>query len=125
VLKFSGCSNPAEGIILVHERHAEHRHHRVSDELLDGPPVPVDASASRVIEARENVPHGFGIESFADRRRAANIREEDRHYLSRLMEAFALLERRSTTEAESGPRGIAFPASSTDPNGRTVPVGLV
>ena len=35
-----GGSHCSEGVVLVHRRNAEHRHHCVADELLDHAPVP-------------------------------------------------------------------------------------
>ena len=49
-------SNRAQRVVLVHRRHAEYRHHRVADELLDGSAVALDDPLHPLEVLREQHP---------------------------------------------------------------------
>ena len=73
--------NRALGVILVGDRRAEHGHHRVADELLDGAAVPLELGAELCVIGRKCRPDVFRVESLCLRGRADEIGEEDRHDL--------------------------------------------
>ena len=66
-----------ERVVLVHGRHAEHRHDLVADELLDRPPVPLDDLAHAVEEARLDAAVGLRI-PFREPRGVDEVAKEDR-----------------------------------------------
>ena len=65
-------------VILERRRRAEHRHDRVSCELLDGPACDLDLRGHRVVEAVEHRPRPFGILRRAELSRPDEIGEDDR-----------------------------------------------
>ena len=65
-------------------RHAEDRHHRVADELLHGAPVPLDDRPHLLVVAPHQPPQGLRVDTLAERRRADDVAEENRHDLPHL-----------------------------------------
>jgi hypothetical protein len=59
-------------------RDAEHRHHRVADELLDRALVALDHRGHLVEVAFHHAPERLRVEPLAERRRARDVREDDR-----------------------------------------------
>ena len=94
-------------IVLVRDRDAEHRHRRVSDELLHRAAMALDDQPDLLEVATHRSSHRLGIEPLAERRRAGHVAEDDRHRL-------AYLPRR-------GDRGERSPATATEPE----PVGAL
>jgi hypothetical protein len=97
-----GCANGALGVVLVRERSSEHRHDRVTHELLDGPVEALDlASHPRVVGAKRGAdilgigPVGTGCE-------LDQVDEEDRDDLPFLARRRDGLERSAAGEAEAG-----------------------
>ena len=82
----------AQRVVLVQHRHAEHRHHRIADELLHGAAVPLDDRLHPLEVAREQRPQPLGIERLAERGRAGQVAEQHGHRL-------ALLTRRARRPA--------------------------
>ena len=74
----------AQRVVLVHHRHAEHRHHRVADELLHAAAVPLDDPLHPLEVAGEQRPQPLRIERLAERGRAGQVAEENRHRLALL-----------------------------------------
>ena len=72
----------AQRVVLVEDRHAEHRHDRVADVLLHDPAVPSDDGAQLAEVAREQVPERFRIEGEAEPRGVDDVGEEDRDRLA-------------------------------------------
>jgi hypothetical protein len=60
---------------------AEHRDDRVADELLDDPAFGLDLPAHRREERIKDVAQPLGVELLAQRRRAGDVGEQDRHPL--------------------------------------------
>jgi hypothetical protein len=60
----------AQGVVLVHGRHAEHGHHGVADELLDAASVALDNALHALEVGREQCAQPLGIDRFAERGRA-------------------------------------------------------
>ena len=82
-------SHRPKGIVFVYRRHAEHRHDRVADELLDRAAVSLDRCLHRIEVTPHHAPERLGIESFTERGRPDDVREDDgdhlpRHSLARL-----------------------------------------
>ena len=63
------------------DRHTEHRHNRVTDELLHRPPVRLDDPAHPVEIAGKRRPHRLRVARLTERRRAHDIAEHERHGL--------------------------------------------
>ncbi len=59
-------------------REAEHGHHRVADELLNGSTVALDRPAHEVEVAREHLPVDLGVEPGGETRRVDEVTEEHR-----------------------------------------------
>ncbi len=91
-------------IVLVHDRHAEHRHHGVPDELLDGSAVPLDDRLHPLEVAREERPQRLGVGRLAERRRPDDVAEEDRDRLPLLARDGRLRPRRKRHHARR--RGV-------------------
>ena len=97
-----GRPHRAERVVLVHDRDAEHGHHGVADELLDGAAVRLHDRPHAVEVAGEKRPKRLGVEPFSEAGRAGDVAEEHRHRLARLAWDGQVLERRRAvgTEAE-------------------------
>ena len=95
----------AQRVVLVHDRHAEHGHHRVADELLHRAAVPLDDRLHPLEVAREQRAQRLGVEPLAERRRAGDVAEEDGDDL-------ALLARGSAAAASVPHSGQKLKASS-------------
>ena len=64
-----GGTYRSEGVVLVGARNAEHGHHGVTDELLDGAAVPLDRRAHEVVVTRHDLSQRFGVELLSQRGR--------------------------------------------------------
>ena len=71
-------SNGAQRVILVGDRDAEHRHHRVADELLDGAAVPLEDRAHRLVVREHRRAQCLGVGASSERRRPGEVAEHDR-----------------------------------------------
>jgi hypothetical protein len=76
-----GSSERPRWVVLVRGRHAEDRDDRVADELLDDPAFGLDLPAHRREERIEDVAQPLRVELLAERRRAGDVGEQDRHPL--------------------------------------------
>ena len=72
----------AGGIVLVRVRHAEHRHHRVADVLLDGPALRLDLAAHGGEPLAHHVTQLLDVEPVGKLRRARHVCEEHGHDLA-------------------------------------------
>ena len=68
-------------IILMRHRRPEHRHHRIPDELLHRPPVPLDLLTQTGVVRAQASPHILRIRLLRRRRKADQVAEQDRHHL--------------------------------------------
>jgi len=68
----------------VQQRHAEDRHDRVADELLDRPAMATEDSGGRLEVVTENPAQRFGIELVAEGGRVDQVAEEHCHELAAL-----------------------------------------
>ncbi len=78
----------AEGVVLVRERDAEDRHHRVADELLHRAAVAPDDLVHPLEVARKQRPQRLRIRRLPQGRRAHHIAEEHAHDLALLSTAW-------------------------------------
>ena len=69
-------------VVLVRDRGAPQRHHRIADELLDGAAVAGDDLAHGVEVAGLEFAHLLGVAALGERREPHEIREEDAHEAS-------------------------------------------
>ena len=72
----------AQGVVLVHMRQTEHRHHRIADELLRPASEGGQLVGGRVEEAAEQLARTFGVEPLRQACRIDNVGEEDCHHLA-------------------------------------------
>ncbi len=72
----------AHGIVLVHGRQPEDRHHGVADELLDDAAVALDDRLHPLEVAREQGAKRLRVERLAERRRADDVAEQHGHDLA-------------------------------------------
>ena len=68
----------ALGVVLVCDRGAPDRHHRVADELLDRAAVAPDDVARELEVARQGLAHLLGVAPLGERREADEVGEQDR-----------------------------------------------
>ena len=100
----SAARNARLGIVLVGRRDPEGRHDGVTDELLDRTPSANDPLAHRAEVGVEHGPEILGIELFAQRGGAGDVREQDRDQLP-------LVRRSDTRVGDGGAAGRAEPSS--------------
>ena len=72
-------------VVLVHQRHPEHRHHRVADELLHQAAVPLEHRPHLRVVTAEHVPERLRVESLPERRRPGHVAEHGGHRLPQLV----------------------------------------
>ena len=104
VAHLDGRPHRAQGVVLVEDRHAEHRHDRVTDVLLHDPAVPSDDGAQLAEVAREQVPERFRIEGEAEPRRVDEVGEEDRDRLADVRRRLLRFLAGPSPLTSSGPR---------------------
>ena len=111
----------ALGVVLVRDRRAEHRHHRVADELLDRAAVALELGAQARVVRREHRAHVLRVEPFGARRRADEVGEEDRDDLPLLARRRRLgRERGAAHPAEAEALRVLLSAGRTRLHGRTL-----
>ena len=74
----------AQRVILVEHRNPEHGHHRVADELLHRPAVPLDDRLDPLEVAVEDRAERLGVDRFPERGRAGDVAEDHRDDLALL-----------------------------------------
>ncbi len=79
-----GGPHRAQGVVLAHLGHPEHREHRVADELLDGPAVALDRRPGHREVATHHRAVGLRVELLAQRGRAGHVGEQQGHRLADL-----------------------------------------
>jgi hypothetical protein len=80
--EFQRRPNRSLCVILVRDRRAPHRHHRVADELLDRSSVPGDDLLRHTEILSQLFADSLGVARLGDRREANEVREQHRHQLS-------------------------------------------
>src|SRR5262249_48062773 len=103
-----------KGVVLVHDRHAEHGHHRVADELLDHAAVALDDNPRRLVIARKHSAEGLRIEPLAHGGGIGKVAEEDGDPPARL--SIRREERRGAGQAETGMLRVLLAAIGTGPH---------
>jgi hypothetical protein len=74
--QLEGDADGPLGVVLLGDRRAPDRHHRVADELLDRAAVALDRAPGRLEVAREQLAHLLGIARAGERREADQVGEE-------------------------------------------------
>ena len=113
----------AQRVILVQHRHAEHGHHGVADELLHTAAVPLDDRLHPLEVARQQRTQPLGIERLAERRRARQVAEQDRHRLALLLRPRGRgrgRKREATLLAELGALAVLVPTTRADQHESTL-----
>ncbi|HKV68583.1 MAG TPA: hypothetical protein VJN72_10890 [Gaiellales bacterium] len=89
------------GVVLVGDRGAEDRHHRVPDELLDQPAVALELLAGELVVRDEERANVLDVEALRHPREPDEVDEDDRHHLAHLASGVGM-HRRAALEAETG-----------------------
>jgi hypothetical protein len=99
----------------VSDRCAKHRHHGISNELLDGPPVAFDLRAEQVVVWAEALSDILWVDGLRILGETDEVAEENRDDLSLLVVVgwMRSRERRAALEAELGAPGILLTARRT------------
>jgi hypothetical protein len=118
IAHLGGGAHRPQGVILVQHGNAEHRHHRVADELLDRPLVALDDPPHAREVARHDVPQRLRVEPLPERRRAGDVAEDDGDALPHLVGGRRGGERRAAAPAEPESRGALATADGADPHER-------
>ena len=115
----SAGADCAFGVVLVRDRGAEDRHHRVADELLDGAAEALELVPEAGVVRAEQRAHLLGIHLLGARREADEIGEEHGHDLA-LLEPRLLgrRERRAARVAEAGAFRVLLAAARARDHGR-------
>ena len=115
-----GAQRPGR-VVLVHAGHAEGRHDRVADELLDGAALGLDLGAHGREEGAHDLLERFRVEPLAERGRAGDVREQHGHDLA-LLGRLGGDERelRAAAVAEARLFGILAPAAPANRHAASV-----
>jgi hypothetical protein len=100
VAHLRGGSQCAQRVVLVQQWNAEHRHHRVADEFLDGPAMAFDDCLHSFEVACEKAAQRLGVDGLAEGCRAGDVAEDDRHRLPHLARDGLSDKRRCALETE-------------------------
>ena len=112
----------ALGVVLVRDRRAEHRHHRVADELLHRAAVPLDLLSQAGVVGADPGAHVLGIRRLRRSGEADQIAEEHRDDLALLVHRRGglLAQRRGAEGAERKLARKLLAAGGTGRHARTV-----
>ena len=118
LLHLPGGAHGPQRIVLVRERDAEDRHHRVPDELLHRSAVALDRASHLVEVGEHHLAHALGVDALAQRRRTGHVAEEHGRELAALGRLG--VERRRAGVAEARGLGVVLPAfrAPHSPNAR-------
>jgi hypothetical protein len=84
LVHFSGRPYRPYWVVLVHDRNAEHGHHLVAAELLDGPSVAFHRRPHDLEVARHDTTQRLRVDVFGKGGRMDDVTEEDRDGLAKL-----------------------------------------
>jgi hypothetical protein len=77
-----GRPDRPQRIVLVHHRHSEHRHHGITDELLDGSSVAMQRIRNTLEVPEHELPQRLRVELCTQTGRVRNVDEDDGHRLA-------------------------------------------
>jgi len=120
VAKLGGRAHGAERVVLVHDRHAEHGHDRVADELLHRSPVTLDRRPRRLEVPGHHGAHRFRVELLAETRRTRHVAEEHGDDLPLLTRCGGRRERSRAGVTEPCVVGVVAPAFGADDHRRSL-----
>ena len=104
----------AQRVVLVRRRHAEHRHHRVADELLHRAAVRLDDRLHPLEVARQQRPQRLRVGRLAQRRRTGDVAEQHRDGLADFARDCRRRKPRATAVAKARPDRVLPPATRAD-----------
>ena len=110
------CPDSPLGVVLVRHRRAEHRHHRIADELLDRAAVTLDLLAQAGVVGADPRPHVLRVGGVGRSREADEVAEQhgdDLPLLRRLGGGAVVGERRAAERAERKLAGSSLPQAAT------------
>src|SRR5204862_4239915 len=84
VSQLGGGAQGTQGVVLVHDWHAEDSHDSVADELLYRAALALEARSCSVEVARHHTAERLWVELLTERRRAGHIGEQDSYRLTHL-----------------------------------------
>ena len=96
-----GRAHRPQRVVLAHDRDAEDGHHRIADELLERPAVPLDRHPRHVEVARHHRPQRLRVEPLPEGGRPGDVAEEDGDGLPLLSRLRRSGERRAAGVAEA------------------------
>src|SRR5439155_10800618 len=109
------------GVVVVGHRSAEHGHHGVAHELLDGAFEPFDLATDRVVVRPKRGPDVLRIGPLGPGGEPDQVAEQDRDDLSFLARIrWGLRDRRTAAPAEPEPLGIVLTAALTARHDRSL-----
>jgi hypothetical protein len=109
-----GRPDGTQSVVLVHPRHAKHRHHRITDELLEGASVPLDDRPHPPEIAGKQRTNGLRIGHLAERGRLRHVAEQHRDRLTLLTARSAGLQLRAAVGTEGKIALALAPTAGTD-----------
>ena len=106
------------GVVLVRDRRAEDRHHRVADELLDRSAEALDVGLDALVVGTERRSDVLGIGAVGTIREADEVDEEDRYDLPLLADGGGFRQTRAARETEARSLRVLLAARRADDHGR-------
>ena len=116
VSHFESRTDCAEGVVLVHERHSEHGHDRIADELLYRSTVRLDDGLHPLEVAGEEGAQRLGVSRLAERSPTGHVAEDDGDCLALLSRGRRDDERIGALLAELGLVAVLVAAGRADPH---------
>ena len=113
IAQFGRRPHGPQRVVLVQDGNAEHRHHRVTDELLDRPSVTFHGDARQVEIPGHDCPQRLRVEPLAERGRARHVTEQHRHRLALLAPSHANPEDKTAGLTETGALPVLMTATPT------------
>ena len=96
-----GRAHGPQGVVLVRNRYAKHGHDCVADELLHRAAVALEDHPHLLVVRAHGRPQRLRVDAIAERRRAAQVAEQDRDDLADLTESLGGRQRRPAAAAEA------------------------
>ncbi|MEX2457879.1 MAG: hypothetical protein WD770_02715 [Actinomycetota bacterium] len=105
-LDLVGGAHGPQGVVLVQRGDAEHGHHGVPDELLDGSPVALEHDARQIEVPAHESTERLGVQPLGQGRGADDVDEDDGDRSPGLVGGRSSGQRRPAPQAEAGALGV-------------------